>query len=87
MPNVSNLTITITGSIGSGKTTLTFAIFEFLQSKGFTDLYMGDMDILDPTPGHDYARRRYNDKAMESIKNNSIDIVTAQTRYRKNRIV
>ncbi len=66
--------ITISGSERQGKTTLAFALEEFLKSRGFTSVFVDDPD-LGPTCGR---TDELNKKCLESIANNVTIIQTRQ---------
>lgn len=64
--------ITITGSERQGKTTLAFALEEFLKNRGFTSVFVDDPD-LGPACGR---TDEFNKHCLESIQNNLTIIQT-----------
>ncbi len=66
--------IQIAGGTKQGKTTLAFAIEEFLKNRGFTHVFVDDPD-LGPTCGR---TDEFNKKCLESIANNVTIIQTRQ---------
>lgn len=68
--------IQIAGGPGHGKTSLAFALEEFLKSRGFTIVIVDDPDLgLASGRTHEF-----NDKCLESIANNVTIIQTRQTK-------
>lgn len=67
--------VTIAGPVASGKTTIAFALEDFLSQRGFTNVSIEDID-LEPGNGRTYE---HNDKCMEAVKDRPVAIVTVQT--------
>lgn len=75
--NQNEVTITISGGVNVGKTTLATALSNFLKLRGF------QVSVADDDPQFDRRATDFNDKCMEEIAERSlVRIVTARTRHR-----
>lgn len=70
------ITITISGPCGSGKTTLAQALYEFLRYEGFSNVSVDDYDLTHTPSLWD---REVQPARMEAVSPNRVDIVTVQT--------
>lgn len=74
------LKVTISGPCASGKTTLAFALEEFLRGRGFNDVEVDDVDL---EGGHRIHGRtnEFNDMCLTSLaeKGDKVVVETVQT--------
>jgi deoxyadenosine/deoxycytidine kinase len=70
-----DITIEIKGCVGTGKTTLARAFKDFLDSKGFVNVYVNDFDM-----DNDSELKEFQEEKMKAIKDRNILIETIQIR-------
>lgn len=69
--------ITISGSERTGKTSLAFALEDFLKQRGFNHVIVDDVDLGSPADQRVHGRTyEFNDKCLEAISNTVVIIQT-----------